>query len=87
MKIVAKSIEMVAWFSEQGTPKPVRFRIKEQDDLWKVIKIDHIIETETTNIAGIKAFVYKCQSVIDGIEKRYELKYELDKCKWVLFKL
>ena len=87
MKIVAKPIEMVAWFSEEGIPRPLKFKIKEQDDISNIIKIDHVIERGTTNIAGIQAYVYKCQSVINGVEKRYELKYELDKCKWLLFKI
>jgi len=87
MKIVAKPIEMVAWFTEDGMPKPIKFRIKEENDLWKIIKIDHVIERETRKVAGIQSYVYKCQSVIDGIEKRYEVKYELEKCKWFLFKV
>ncbi|HEY8893151.1 MAG TPA: hypothetical protein VIM70_23265 [Clostridium sp.] len=40
MKVVAKTIEMVAWFNEKSIPKPVRFRYENEDESYRVIKID-----------------------------------------------
>jgi len=31
--------------------------------------------------------IFTCQSVINGLEKRYEIKYELSTCKWFLYKM
>lgn len=32
MKVVAKKIEMIAYFEEDGKIKPIRFRFKEDDE-------------------------------------------------------
>ena len=32
MKVVAKRVEMVAYFEEDGKIKPIRFRFKEDDE-------------------------------------------------------
>ncbi|MBU3177565.1 hypothetical protein KPL47_14610 [Clostridium estertheticum] len=31
--------------------------------------------------------VVTCQSVINEIDRLYELKYELSSCRWILFKI
>jgi hypothetical protein len=38
-------------------------------------------------LAGNEMLVYRCESSIDGIEKVYELKFEIKSCKWMLFKI
>lgn len=42
---------------------------------------------EETKVAGIKAFVYLCQSEVDGVAKLYELKYLISDCRWELYKM
>ena len=87
MKIVAKPIEMVAWTDTIGNISPVRFEITNEDESNSVIKIDKVICVDKEKLAGNNMLVFKCQSVIRNIEKRYELKYELSTCKWILFKI
>ncbi len=87
MKIVAKSIEMVAWFSKDGIPHPVRFRISNEDETVSVIKVDKVIFREKEKIAGNNMLVFRCQSRIYGEEKIYEIKYDIITCKWILFKI
>ncbi|GFZ31285.1 hypothetical protein CSC2_18110 [Clostridium zeae] len=84
MKIVAKSIEMVAWFDINGKPHPVRFKVNEEKDY--VIKIDRIIKSYKERIAGNDMLIFICQSSIAGDERLYEIKYEMCTCKWMLFK-
>lgn len=86
MKIVAKPIEMVAWFEENGTPHPVRFRLKESDQ-FKTIKVNKVITAEKEKLAGNLMYVFRCQSVINNILRVYELKYALESCRWILFKI
>ena len=38
-------------------------------------------------LAGNEMLVFKCQSLIDGVLKMFEIKYELRTCKWILFKI
>ena len=87
MKIVARSIEMVAWFSKDGIPHPVRFRISNEDETVSVIKVDKVILREKEKIAGNNMLVFRCQSSIYGQEKIYEIKYDITTCKWILFKI
>ena len=48
LKVVAKPIEVVAWFDKLGTVHPVRFRIIQDKEVTTVI-IDKIINQIETN--------------------------------------
>lgn len=87
MKVVAKPIEVVSYTDLKGEIRPVRFRLINEDETFKVIRIDKIIVKDTEKLAGNIMYVYKCQSLVDGIQKIYEIKYELRTCKWILFKI
>lgn len=84
MKVVAKPIQMIAWFNKDGSINPIRFKIEE--DVNKVIKIDRILKTERERLSGNTMEKFVCSSVIDGIEKLYEIKYDSSTYKWILFK-
>ncbi|MGH4122272.1 MAG: hypothetical protein ACREV6_05020 [Clostridium sp.] len=87
MKVIAKPIEMVAWTDTKGNISPVRFKITNKDESNSVVKIDKVICVEKEKLAGNNMLVYKCQSVINGADKLYEIKYELNTCRWMLFKI
>ncbi len=87
MKVVRKPIEMIAWFTEDGIPNPIRFRIKDSGESRMTIKVDRIIKRDLEKLAGNKMIIFTCQSFIDGTERIYEVKYEHDTCKWMLFKI
>lgn len=87
MKVLAKSIEMIAWFREDGTPKPLRFRIRNNDDSKTIIKVDKVIYTDTEKLAGNPMLIFRCQSIINNVDKVYELKYEIKSCQWILYKI
>lgn len=87
MKIVAKPIDMVAWFDKFGNPNPVRFRIEEENSEQTTIKVDRILQRAKEKLAGNQMIVFQCQSYINGLDKIYELKYELSTCRWILFKI
>ncbi len=87
MKVVMKPIEMIAWFTEDGIPKPLRYRITDENGEKTVIKVNKVITTSEEKLAGNRMIIYTCQSCINNIEKVYELKYELSTCKWYLSKI
>jgi hypothetical protein len=87
MKVVAKPIEVVSYTDDKGDIRPLRFRIQNEDQTTKVIKIDKVITKETEKLAGNYMLVFKCQSLIDNIQRLFEIKYELQTCKWILFKI
>ena len=75
MKIVAKPIKTMVVFEYEGRmPIPYKFKLQRDDGSEQLIKIDKRIDSYRQKIAGIETVIYECQSVIDGIEKRYKLK-------------
>ena len=87
MKIVSKPIETIVWFKEKSHPFPVRFRLREKDGEYTMIHVDRITEVLPQKTAGIASLVYRCQSLIDGTERIYELKYLIQECRWILYKI
>ena len=86
MKIVAKPIKTMVVFEYEGkSPIPYKFKIQMGDGSEKTIHIDKRITSYKQRIAGIDTIIYECQSIIDGIEKRYKLKDILAQCKWQLY--
>ncbi len=76
-------VEMIAWFDREGTPRPLRYR-RECEEEREVIAIRRLLDRRVENLAGNRMMVYQCQSVIEGREVVYELKYEISTCKWYL---
>ncbi len=87
MKVVARPIDVVSWTDTTGTVHPIRFRYMEKDESYKVIKINRIIQKNLEKLCGNPMIIYRCSSVIDGAERLFELKYEVNSCKWILFKI
>lgn len=87
MKIVAKKVEMIAWFTKDGITNPIRFRLMEENKALNIINVNKIVFREKEKIAGRDAIVFNCQSNIDGVDKLYQLKYEINTCTWILFKI
>ena len=83
MKTLMKPIEMIAWFDMSGTPRPIRFRI----DGNIVQRVDMVMTITEEKLAGNRMKIYRCQSEINGAVKPFELKYELQTCKWFLYKI
>ena len=82
MKIVMSPIEMIAWFDIPGTPRPIRFRHN-----GNVVKVEMIKRISEEKIAGNPMKIFECQSEVHGQMRRFELKYELNTCKWFLWKI
>jgi hypothetical protein len=87
MKILALPIDMVCWFEKTGMPHPVRFKITKEDESEAVVKVDKVVTVEKEKFAGNEMLLFKCQSVITGTQRIFELKYELKTCKWILWKM
>lgn len=82
MKIVAEPLDVVARFIAKEKPVPVKFRYQDKE-----IRIAQVIKIEEIREVGFKTYLYHCQGLISGAERRFELKYRLDNCSWQLFKI
>ncbi len=92
MKIVMKPIEMISWSKIDGSITPLRFRLKEENKedpqaSTTVVKVNNIVLKKEEKLAGKRTVIYRCQSMMDDREKVYELKYELETCRWFLYKV
>lgn len=87
MKVIAKPIEVISYTNNKGDIKPLRFRIEGEDNSGKVVRVDNVIIKEREKLAGNSMLVFKCQSLIDDVEKQFEIKYDLRTCKWILYKI
>ncbi|WP_326514820.1 hypothetical protein [Clostridium intestinale] len=83
---MAKCVDVIAWFNESGKPCPIRFRINNRDKR-HVINVERVMIVEKEMLAGNPMLVFRCQSLIDNLEKVYELKFEINTCKWFLWKM
>lgn len=87
MKILAKPIEAAVWFKANAKPYPVKFRYADGEGQIRHVNVDHVADIKETKMAGIRAFVYRCQSDVDGTLMVYELKYLVNECRWELYKM
>ncbi len=87
MKTIAKPIEMISWTEENGHVHPLKFKIANHDGEKQTYQIQRIYTTELDRIAGNKVYRFNCEIAINALVKLCEIRYELDSCKWVLFKI
>lgn len=86
MKVVAKDIEMVVWFSKEGI-KPIKFRYEDDNGSYITVKVDKIIGKSQERLCGNLALIFECQSLISGEMKLYQLKFFVSEMKWILWKI
>lgn len=82
MKVLMKPIEMIARFTEVGVLHPVKFRLDNT-----IIKVEQVTSKTEEKLAGNRMIIFRCQSELHGKLTPYELKLELQTCKWFLYKL
>lgn len=88
MKIISKPIKIIAIFEcEKRPPRPYKFKWENEKGEETTVIVDRVIDVCKQKIAGIECLVYKCQSIIGNMDKRYELKYILSDCQWQLYKM
>lgn len=87
MKVLAQPIEVISYTNDKGDVRPLRFRIQIGEEPMQVMKIDKIIFKQKEKLAGNAMILYRCQGMNGDTEKVFELKYELDTCKWMLYKI
>lgn len=88
MKIVAKPIKVLVVFEPKDKPPmPYKFKMEDSSGELITVTVDQLISTVKSKIVGEECFIYECQSIIRGVEKRYQLKYIIPKCQWVLYKI
>jgi len=78
MKILMQPIEMLAWFTKEGVINPIRYRISSEQRAPVVVKIEKVIQRTEEKLAGNRMIIFRCQSVMNGLMKVYELTLPTD---------
>lgn len=87
MKVVNKSIEMIAFTDREGIIQPLKIRIEGKDNKIHTYDILKVIKTEPERLAGNFMLKFFCQLDIEGKMKECLIKFERDTCRWTLFKI
>ena len=95
MRIVSEPVDMIAKFASSGSraskseekPVPCKFRYTDIAGISREIRIDKIISADLSISGGVRAYIYRCQSVVENVEKIYELTYIIGECRWELYKI
>lgn len=87
MKILMKLVKMIFWADEKGAITPIKFQLTDEHSKERITIKVNVKERSEEKLAGNRMLLFKCQSVICGVEKIYELKYEISTCKWYLYKM
>lgn len=87
MKVVSTPIQAIVHFEAQGKVNPLRFKYIDQDGSENVVKVDKVVSSTNEKYCGNFALLFDCQSVIDGVEKLYQLKYFPLEMTWLLWKI
>jgi len=88
MKTLMQPIDMISCtYMNGGAPQPVRFKAKAKEDQDIVVSIDRVVSVELEKFAGNPMYRYTCRGIIAGKERQFELKFEVNTCKWYLFRV
>lgn len=87
MKILSKPIDVLAVFIDGKDPEPIRWRMHHKDGSVTVVKVERIYEIQRVIPYDVNCTGYKCQSHVDGVERRYELKFNRKTLQWLLWKM
>ena len=86
MKILMMPVEMIAHHTKEGGVRPIRFRFMEEE-AYVTVQVKRVITSAKERINGRHTLVFRCESVIQGVLRQYELKYEVEAMKWYLYKM
>lgn len=85
MEKINQEIDVVAYFNPKGEIRPIKFKIKGQDEEEIEIKVS-LLKGRKVVKNKEKAYIdFLCESVFDNIEKEYVLRYEARGLKWLLY--
>ena len=84
MKILNQPIDMIACHDVNGKILPIKFQVTDNEEAC-TIKIGRVVNQETVKILGKIVLCFTCVSVINGIQKRYELRFHPETIQWVIY--
>lgn len=88
MKTISKPIEMISVTDTNGSIKPIRFRIKDNNEELQKVKILSVDTLDQIKYMGILTLEYNCTIMLpDSIKRACVIRYDQESCIWTLHKM
>ena len=79
-------VDVIAVCSTDGSIKPLRFRMEDEEHQLLRIDIEEVISSKEIQYVGIEAYVFLCRATVRGKESVFELKYTIRSHSWQLIR-
>ena len=79
-------VDVIAVCSTDGSIKPLRFRMEDEDHQLLRIDIEEVISSKEIQYVGIEAYVFLCRATVRGKESVFELRYMIRPHNWQLLR-
>ena len=79
-------VDVISVFSADGSIKPLRLRMEDEDHQLLRIDIEEVISCKEIQYVGIEAHVFLCRATVRGKESVFELKYTIRSHNWCLLR-
>ncbi|UWG98285.1 hypothetical protein LPY66_05635 [Dehalobacter sp. DCM] len=87
MKVYMQPVELIAWFTRDGIPQPLKYRITAEDGTYQIVSIQRIVHRTEEKTAGNRMLIFRCEAEVNNLLKLFELKFEVQTCTWYLYKM
>lgn len=87
MKLINMPIDVLCTFTKSGKMEPLRIKILKEDGESDIISINKFYSLPEEKFNGNVMRLFRCESIHKNKEFIYELKYELNTCSWILYKI
>ena len=79
-------VDVIAVCSADGSIKPLRFRMEDEDHQLLRIDVEEVISSKEIQYVGIEAYVFLCRATVRGKESVFELRYMIRSHNWQLLR-
>lgn len=79
-------VDVIAVCSTDGSIKPLRFRMEDEEHQLLRIDIEEVISSKEIQYVGIEAYVFLCRATVRGKESVFELRYMIRSHCWQLLR-
>ena len=79
-------VDVIAVCSSDGSIKPLRFRMEDEDHQLLRIDVEEVISSKEIQYVGIEAYVFLCRATVRGKESVFELRYMIRSHNWQLLR-
>ncbi len=87
MPIVNKPVEVIIKVDVEGNIQPIKMRYEDENGELQVVKFVNATEIAVPLYDKKTYKKFSCSCIVNGIKRTYELKYFIETCKWIIYKI